>query len=92
MEVKIENEVLLLTNLYNGNTENEQLRTLSDLSNMLEKIDVINNKSIVFGGYFNLFFEAKLEAQGGNPELKKRIFSKTNANKTKIWFVWYMEN
>ena len=60
LEVKIENEVLLLINLYNANTENEQLSTLSDLSNMLEKIDDINNKSIVFGGDFNLFFEAKL--------------------------------
>ena len=51
--------------------ENEQLNMLSDLSNMLEKIDDINNKSIVFGGDYNLFFEAKLEAQGGYPLLKK---------------------
>ena len=83
MEVKIENEVLLLTNLYNGNTENEQLSTLSDLSNMLEKIDDINNKNIVFVGDFNRFFEAKLEAQGGNLVLKKKVFSKTNTNKRK---------
>ena len=54
LEVKIENEVLLLINLYNANTENEQLSTLSDLSNMLEKIDDINNKSIVLRGDFNL--------------------------------------
>ena len=73
LEVKIENEVLLLINLYNANTENEQLSTLSDLSNMLEKIDDINNKSIVFGGDFNLFFEVKLEAQGGNPVLEKSL-------------------
>ena len=41
IEVKIENEVLSLINLYNANTENEQLSTLSDLSNILEKIDNI---------------------------------------------------
>ena len=35
---------------------NEQLSTLSDLSNMLEKIDDINNKSIVFEGDFYRFF------------------------------------
>ena len=35
MELKIENEVLLLINLYNANTENEELSTLSDLSNKL---------------------------------------------------------
>ena len=64
IEVKIENKVLLLINLYNANTENEQLSTLSDVSNMLEKIDDINNKNIVFEGDFNLFLEVKLEAQG----------------------------
>ena len=76
LEIKIENKVLLLINLYNANTENEQLSTLSDLSNMLEKIDDINNKSIVFGGDFNLFFEAKLEEQGGYPVLKKKSLAK----------------
>ena len=64
--MKIENEILLLINLYNAKTENEQLSTLSDLSNMLEKIDDISNKSTVFGRDFNLLCEAKLEAQGGN--------------------------
>ena len=60
IEVKIENEVLLLINLYKANTENQQLSTLSDPSDLLEKIDYINNKNIVFGGDFNLFVEAKL--------------------------------
>ena len=43
---------------------------------MLEKVDDINNKSIEFGGDFNLFFEAKLEAQEGNPVLKKKTLAK----------------
>ena len=43
---------------------------------MLEKINDINNKSIVFGGDFNLFFEAKLDAQGGNLALKKKSLAK----------------
>ena len=61
------------------------------ISVTLEKIDGINNKSIVFGGGFNLFFEAILEAQGGNPVLKKKSLAKL-INKTKIWFAWYLEN
>ena len=44
--------------------ESEQLSTLYVLNNMLEKIYDANNKSIVFGGDFNLFFVIKLEAQG----------------------------
>ena len=62
IEVRIESKVLLLINLYNTNTENEQLSMFSDLSNMLEKTHDINNKSIVFGGDFNLFFEAKSQS------------------------------
>ena len=41
IKVKIQNKLLLLTNLYSTNIENEQLSTLSDLSNMLEKINEI---------------------------------------------------
>ena len=67
---------LLLINLYNASTENEQLSTLSDLSNMLEKIDDISNKRIVFEGDLNLFFEAKLEGQEGNPVMKKKSLAK----------------
>ena len=73
MEVKIENEILLSITLYNANTKNEKLSSLSDLSNMLEKIDDINDKSIIFGGYSNLFLEAKSEAQGRNPVLRLRL-------------------
>ena len=35
---------------------------------------------MVFGGNFNLFFQAELEAQGGN----QNYISKTNRNKMKI--------
>ena len=43
---------------------------------MFEKINDINNKSIAFGGDFNLYFEAKLEAQGVNTVLKKKSLTK----------------
>ena len=76
IEVKIENDLWLLINLCNANTGNKQFSTLSHLINLLEKIHDINNKSIVFGGDFNLFFEIKLEAQGENPVLKKKYLAK----------------
>ena len=44
------------------------------------KINGIANKNVVFGGNFNFFFNAKLEAQGSNPVLKKNIFSGNNTN------------
>ena len=70
IQAKVENEYFLLLNFYRANRESEQLSTLSDLSNMLEKTDDVAIKKLVLGGGFNLFFEVKLESQGGNPVLK----------------------
>ena len=76
--VKSETRLLSLSNLYSATTENEHCIILSDLSNMLY------GKSIVFGGSFNLFFLTKLEAQGGNPELKKKSLVKLIEIKEKM--------
>ena len=94
LQVKIKNEFLILINLYNANTENEQLRTLFDITNRLEKIDDINHKKIVFGGDFNPSFEAKLEAQPGNPVLKKKSLAKLIQMKEKFDFcdIWRIKN
>ena len=46
IEVKIENELLLLINLYNANMENEHSR-LSDLSNMLKKPMILIIKALL---------------------------------------------
>ena len=67
--------------------QSEQLSTPYVLNNMLEKIYDANNKSIVFGGDFNLFFETKLEAQGRNPVSKKKCLAKLIQIKEKNWFV-----
>ena len=40
---------------------------------LLEKFDDYNKKNIVFGGDFNLIFDCKFNASGGNPILKKNI-------------------
>ena len=45
---------------------------------------MLYGKSIVFGGSFNLFFLTKLEAQGGNPELKKKSLVKLIEIKEKM--------
>ena len=76
LEVEIENENYLLINLYNANTETEQLKTLNILSTLLEQIQNIGEKSIILGGDFNFYFNEKLETSGGSPLLKKHSISK----------------
>ena len=76
LEVEIENENYLLINLYNANTETEQLKTLNILSILLEQIQNIGEKRIILGGDFNFYFNEKLETSGGSPLLKKHSISK----------------
>ena len=46
-------------NIYNANTESEQLETLSDLVSIIDKVKDIQSKIIVLGGGFNVIFDIK---------------------------------
>ena len=69
LDAELNGTNFLLINFYNSNTEQ-----LSSISTLLSDY---NQKSIVFGGDFNLIFDCKSDASGGNPILKK-ISSETN--------------
>ena len=70
LDAELDGTNFLLINFYNSNTESEQLSTFSTLQKLLEKFDDYNKKNIVFGGDFNLIFDCKFDASGGNPILK----------------------
>ena len=76
LDVTIDGTEYLLINLYNWNTEPEQLKILESLSKLLKYFQDISEKSIIFAGDFNLFFDQKLKPAGGNPILKKLAVSK----------------
>ena len=73
LDVELNGTNFLLMNFYNSNTQSEQLSTLSTLQKLLEKSDDYNKKNIVFGNDFNLIFDCKFDASGGNPILKKNL-------------------
>ena len=60
-----------MVNLYNANTEKDQLNTINELSEMLKSPNNVSAKQITLGGDFNLYFDSLLESQGRNPILKK---------------------
>ena len=62
-------------NLYNANTEKKQIDVLSILFKLLKKFVRNPPKQLVMEGDFNLFFDSKLDAHGGNPTFNKKIFS-----------------
>ena len=65
----------LLDNVYNTNTEQEQLKTPQNPSVMLENFDSFCSNNVIIAGDFNLLFSKKLECKGGDAYLKKHSLS-----------------
>ena len=75
-EVRIDDSVFVLINMYNANTESEQLHTLNYLINILETFEDIQNKSVVLCGDFNVILNPSLDSHGGKPVIKKKTIAK----------------
>ena len=58
LEAEIDDEIFLLINLYNPNTEAEQVKTLCELERMLDIFSLDSYKNILFAGDFNCFFNS----------------------------------
>ena len=76
IEVKIGDSVFVLINIYNANTESEQLHTLNNLINIPETLEDIQNKSVVIGGDFNVILNPPLDSDGGKHVIKKKTITK----------------
>ena len=70
IEASVDDVKFVLINVYNCNTESQQLLTLTELHKILQNFDDIGNKNIIIrGGDFNFHFNSKLEAKGGGNQL-----------------------
>ena len=76
VEAIVDDVKFVLINIYNCNTESQQLLTLTELHKILQNVDDIGDKNIIIGGDFNFHFNYKLEAKGGKPTLKKKSIGK----------------
>ena len=65
-----------MINLYNANIEKELIEVLNNLFALLKTFDNNPNKHIIMAGDFNLFFNLKLDAAGGNLALKRKSLAK----------------
>ena len=72
VEATFDSKKFLLINLYNANTEKEQLIVLDTLSKLLENHDPDGSFHTIFSGDFNVIFDTVLDASGGNPTLRNR--------------------
>ena len=94
LDVKVDESNFALVNIYNPNTDTEQVATLHDLDKMLETIKDLYDKQIVLAGDFNFFFDTFLESYGWKPNLKKKSIAKFIELKEKFDLrdIWRIRN
>ena len=78
IEAIVDDVKFVLINIYNCNTESQQLLTLTELQKPLQNVNDIGNKNIIIGGDFNFHFNSKLEAKGGKPTKTKEKVTRKN--------------
>ena len=71
VDVSVNDSEYILINLHNANNEKKQINVFSNMFALLKKFDINPKKQIIMAGDFNLLFDSKLDAQGGNPTMKK---------------------
>ena len=94
VEATVDDTVFVLINIYNANTESEQLETLLDLASIIDKVKDIQSKNIVLGGDFNVISDISLECLSGNPRSKKKSITKLIQIKEKfnLCDIWRIRN
>ena len=75
-----------MINLYNPNTESEQLEGLEKVKIMLSTSSLTQDNQIIFAGDFNLFSNSKAERDAVNPLYKDRSVTKLIRLKEKAYF------
>ena len=81
LEVNIDEIRYVLVNIYNANTEVEQVQVLRELSKLMKNINFLKENRIVLAGDLNVFFDSKLETKGSKPSLKQKSVAKLLGHK-----------
>ena len=61
---------VVIVNYYALNDEPSQVETSAKIDRHLRSLKLENNTTFLFRGDFNMYFDTKLDADGGNPKLK----------------------
>ena len=83
VDADIDEETFVLMNLYNANTETEQIKTIYELDQLLSDFCLDSNKKIILAGDFSLFFDLSLEASKKSISKLLQIFEQNN-----LLYIW----
>ena len=76
LKVEIQSSPFTLINYYAPNEEGQQVLILTEIRDILQKIELEKAAQLIWGGNFNCFFDCKLDADRGNPKLKVQSIAK----------------
>ena len=62
LKVEIQSSPIILINYYAPNEEGQQVQILTEISDILEKIELEEDSQLIWGGDFNSFFDCKQDA------------------------------
>ena len=65
-----------MINYYAPNVEGAQITVLSEINDIINKLVLEEDTTILWGGDFSSFFDVKLDADGGSPQLKEKSICK----------------
>ena len=72
---------VVIVNYYAPNDEPSQVETLTKIDRHIRSLKLEDSTTFLFRGDFNMYFDTKLDADGGNPRLK--VNSLTTRNYTR---------
>ena len=70
LQVNIQGSNYILINIYNANTEQQQLTVLNQLDEFLDTIEINRDTQILLGSDLHFIHDLLLDADGGKPSLK----------------------
>ena len=84
----------VLVNIYNANTEVEQVQVSSEVCKLMKNINFSKENRIVLAGDLNVFFDSKLETKGGKPSLKQKSVAELLELKEEydLFDIWRIRN
>ena len=88
-DITLDTDQYILINLYNANTDTEQVKILEKLQSLLKNLDIRQSKGIISSGNMNVFFNSKKDTKSGKLLLKKKsiakLVEKTSLDISDIW-------
>ena len=76
LKVEIQSSPFILRSYYTPDEEGQQVQILTEISDILVKMELEEDTQLIWGGDFNSFFDCKLDADGGNPKPKIQSITK----------------